>query len=186
MQPEAILTQTIKEMEKAVSHVLQEFSSIHTGKATPAMVEGVTITAYGSSMQLKEVAAITTPDARTISIQPWDKSVLKEIEKTLLVQNLGFTPTIMGDKVYCPLPELSRERRQDLAKVCHNYAEQGKVSVRAARRDGMEALKKIEKDKLISEDDRKRFEKRVQDETDAHVAKIEKHLKDKEADLMKV
>lgn len=186
MQPDAILSQASKEMEKAVSHLLHEFASIHTGKATPAMVENVVITVYGSSMQLKEVAAITTPDARTISIQPWDKSVLKEVEKSLLAQNLGFTPTIMGDKVFCPLPDLSRDRRLDLVKVCHGYGEQAKVSVRAARRDAMDALKKLEKDKLLSEDDRKRFEKKVQDETDGHVGKIDKCFKDKEADLLKV
>ncbi|MFB9900804.1 ribosome recycling factor [Cerasicoccus arenae] len=173
-------------MKKAVDHTLHEFGTIHTGKASPAMVEGVHVDAYGSMMALKEVAAITTPDSRTISVQPWDKTVLKAVEAALLKANLGFTPNIMGDKVYCPLPELSKERRKDLVKMCHNLAEHGKVGIRAARRDGMDGIKQSEKDKTISEDDRKLYEKEIQSETDKAVKEIDDHLKRKEEELMKV
>ncbi|MEO0795637.1 MAG: ribosome recycling factor [Verrucomicrobiota bacterium] len=186
MEPDQIVSQTTAHMKKAVDHTLHEFGTIHTGKASPAMVETVQVDAYGSMMPLKEVAAITTPDSRTISIQPWDKTVLKGVESALLKANLGFTPTIMGDKIFCPLPELSKERRKELVKMCHNLAEQGKVGVRAARRDGMDGIKQAEKDKAISEDDRKLYEKEIQDHTDKSVKEIDQHLKHKEEELMKV
>lgn len=186
MDADEILTQATDSMKKAVDHALHEFSTIHTGKASPAMVEGVQVEAYGSMMALKEVAAITTPDSRTISVQPWDKTVLKNVESALLKANLGFTPNIMGDKVFCPLPELSKERRQQLVKMCHNLAEQGKVGVRSARRDAMDGIKQAEKDKDISEDDRKLYEKEIQSETDKFTKEIDEHLKHKEEELMKV
>lgn len=186
MDPDEILMTASDSMKKAVDHTLHEFSTIHTGKASPAMVETVQVDAYGSMMALKEVAAITTPDARTISVQPWDKTVLKSVEAALLKANLGFTPNIMGDKIFCPLPELSKERRKDLVKMCHNLAEQGKVGVRSARRDAMDAIKAAEKEKEISEDDRKLYEKEVQAETDKYTKDIEEHLKSKEAELLKV
>lgn len=186
MEPDQIVSAAADSMKKAVEHTLHEFSTIHTGKASPAMVETVQVEAYGSMMPLKEVAAITTPDARTISVQPWDKTVLKGVESALLKANLGFTPTIMGDKVFCPLPELSKERRKDLVKMCHGLAEQGKVGVRAARREGMDGIKQCEKDKAISEDDRKAYEKDIQADTDQYTKAIDDHLKAKEDELMKV
>ncbi len=186
MDADEILTLASDSMKKAVEHTLHEFSTIHTGKASPAMVETVQVDAYGSMMALKEVAAITTPDSRTISVQPWDKTVLKAVESALLKANLGFTPNIMGDKVFCPLPELSKERRKDLVKMCHGIAEQGKVGVRAARRDGMDGIKAAEKEKSISEDDRKLYEKEIQAETDKYTKEIDEQLKHKEEELMKV
>jgi len=186
MEPDQIVSDTIAQMKKAVDHTLHEFGTIHTGKSSPAMVESVQVEAYGSTMALRDVAAITTPDARSISVQPFDRSVIKNIESSLLKANLGFTPTIMGDKVFCPLPELSKERRKDLVKMCHTLAEQGKVGVRSARREGMDGVKKAEKDKEISEDDRKLYEKEIQDKTDKFTQEIDTHLKAKEAELMKV
>lgn len=186
MDADEILTLASDAMEKAVDHTLHEFGTIHTGKASPAMVESVQVEAYGSTMAIKEVAAITTPDSRTISVQPWDRSVLKAVEAALLKANLGFTPNIMGDKIFCPLPELSKERRKDLVKMCHNIAEQGKVGVRSARRDGMDGIKQAEKEKSISEDDRKLYEKEIQAETDKFTKQIDDHLKHKEEELMKV
>lgn len=128
-------------MKKTVEHTLSEFSSLHTGKASPSMVEGIMVDAYGSHMRLKEVAAITTPDARTIQIQPWDKSVIKDIEKALQTSKLGINPAIDGAVIRLPIPELSRERRQELAKVAQNMAEEGRVSIRHARREALETLK---------------------------------------------
>ncbi len=186
MTPSEILKMVKAEMQKALDHTLHEFNSLHTGKASPTMVESISVEAYGSTMALRDVAAIMTPDARTITIEPWDQSVLKDIEKAIQKANIGINPSIMGNKIFCPLPELSGDRRKELVKVCHGMAEQGKVGIRAARRDGMDGLKAAAKDKEISEDDQKRGEKEVQAETDKFNAEIDKHLKAKEAELMAV
>jgi ribosome recycling factor len=186
MDPKKILADSRTAMGKAVEHTLHEFSTLHTGKATPAMVESVHVDAYGSSMRLKEVAAITTPDARTITIQPWDKGLLRDIEKAIQVAKLGFNPIVQGDLIRCPVPELSRERRQDLAKVAHTQAEDGRVRIRTIRREANDVLKKAKTAGAISEDDLKRAEKDVQTEHDKFIADINKHLAAKEADLMKV
>ena len=150
------------------------------------MVETVPVEAYGSTMKLNEVAAITTPDARTISIQPFDKSTQQAIEKAIQVANLGLNPVARGATILCPLPELSGERRKEFVKMTHNLAEQGKVGVRAARREAMDTLKKMEKDKEISEDDHKRAEKDVQAETDKFVKEIDALVAAKEKELMQV
>jgi len=186
MDPKKILADARTAMTKAVEFTLHEFSSLHTGKASPSMIESLIVQAYGSSMRLKEVAAITTPDARTIQVQPWDKGLLRDIEKALQVAKLGFNPLVQGDIIRCPMPELSRERRQELAKVAHTQAEEGRVRVRTARRDANEALKKGKTAGTVSEDDLKRSEKDVQTEHDKFIAEINKHLASKEADLMKV
>ncbi len=186
MDPKKILVDARAAMTKAVEHTLHEFAALHTGKASPTMVESVQVQAYGSAMRLKEVAAITTPDARTIQIQPWDKGLLRDIEKALQIAKLGFNPLVQGDIIRCPLPELSRERRQELAKVCHTHAEEGRVRVRNARRDANDALKKAKTASAITEDDLKRYEKDVQTEHDKFIADLNKHLAAKEAELMKV
>ncbi len=173
-------------MAKAIEYTLHEFDGIHTGKATPSMVENVMVEVYGSNMRLKEVAAITTPDSSTIRVQPWDKGALKDIEKAILAANIGFTPAVMGDAVRCPIPPLSGERRKELVKVCSEMAEHGRVRVRNIRRDAMDAFKKLQKDSAITEDDLKRTEKDVQNLTDKSIAQINKALADKEAELQKV
>lgn len=187
MESAALLKETKLKMDKAVEHALREFSTIHTGKASPAMVENVVVEAYGSMMKLKEIAAIMTPDARTISIQPWDKSVTQEIAKAIVKANVGLNPVVDGSQlIRCPIPELSRERRQDLVKNTHGMAERSKVRIRDIRREAMDALKKKQKDGKITEDDLKRFEKDVQHATDNHIEDVEKHLANKEAELMKM
>lgn len=186
MSTENVISQAKAAMAKAVDHTISEFNTIHTGKASPAMVETISVEAYGSTMKLNEVAAITTPDARTISIQPFDKSTQQAIEKAIQVANLGLNPIARGATILCPLPELSGERRKELVKMTHNLAEQGKVGVRAARRDAMDTLKKLEKDKEISEDDHKRAEKEVQAETDKFAKEIETLVATKEKELLQV
>jgi ribosome recycling factor len=186
MTPEAIIKRTRSEMQKALDHTLHEFSTIHTGKASPSMVENVMVEAYGSSMRLMEVAAITTPDARTISIQPWDKGVTKAVEKAIQTAGLGLNPIIRGTVIVCPLPDLSGERRKELVKMASQLAEAGRVGIRAARQDGMSAMKQGLKDKLFSEDDAKRGEKEVQTATDEFVKKIDNAFKDKETELTTV
>lgn len=171
-------------MQHSVEHALHEFSSIHTGKASPSMVEGVSVEAYGSHMRLKEVAAITTPDSRTIQIQPWDKSMVVPIEKAIQTANIGINPSVDGGLIRLPLPELNRERRQELVKVAHQMAEEGRISVRHARRDGLEALKKLQKSGEISEDDQKRYDKEIKAETDKAIKEIADHLAHKEQELL--
>ena len=173
-------------MKKAIDHTFYEFSTIHTGKASPAMVESVMVEAYGSTVPLKGCAAITTPDPRLIQIQPWDKSLTRAIEKALQLANIGINPVVDGNVIRMPFPELSRERRQEFAKTAHRLAEEGRVAVRHARRDAMETAKKQKKDGKISEDDEKRIEKEVQAATDKAIKDIDTALANKERELMTV
>ena len=175
-----ILNDVQAKMKKAVDHTLHEFSSIHTGKATPAMVEGVMVDAYGTQMRLKDCAAITTPDARMIQIQPWDANLTKSVEKAIQIANLGFNPMIDGKIVRISLPDMSRERRQEFVKTAHRLAEEGRVHVRNVRRDGLEAGKKAK----LPEDDSKRLEKDVQAATDKSISEINDHLAKKEKELL--
>lgn len=169
-------------MKKAVDHTLQEFSTIHTGKASPSMVESVMVEAYGTQMRLRDCAAITTPDARLIQIQPWDAGLTKAVEKAIQVANLGLNPIVDGKLVRVPLPEMSRERRQEFAKTAHRLAEEGRVQVRNVRRDTLEALKKAK----LPEDETKRLEKDIQHATDHSIADINDALARKEKDLLTV
>lgn len=169
-------------MKKALDHTLAEFNSIHTGKATPSMVEGVMVEAYGTQMRLRDCAAITTPDARMIQIQPWDAGLAKAVEKAIQAANLGFNPVVDGKLVRVPLPEMSRERRQEFVKTAHRLAEEGRVQVRNSRRDALEAVKKAK----LPEDEAKRLEKDIQQATDRTIADINAHLARKESDLLAV
>jgi len=185
MEPKEILKKMNVEMKQAVDHTLHEFSSLHTGKASPAMLDGVKVQAYGSTVSMKEVAAVTTPDARTIMVQPWDKSIIQDVEKSIRNANLGLNPIVDGGILRVPVPELTGERRQELAKTAGNMAEEGRVRIRHARRDALDELKK-EKDSGLPEDDFKRLEKDVQKAHDDYIAEINEHLAHKEADLKKV
>ena len=185
MEPNEIIKSMNADMKKAVDHTLHEFSSLHTGKATPAMLDGVKVHAYGSTVSMKEVAAVTTPDARTIMVQPWDKSVIQDIEKAIQEANLGLNPLIDGGILRVPVPELTGERRQELAKTAGSMAEEGRVRVRQARRDALDLLK-AEKSDGLPEDDFKRYEKDVQKAHDDAISEINEHLASKETDLKKV
>jgi ribosome recycling factor len=182
----ATLTDAQARMKKAVDHTLHEFSTIHTGKASPSMVESVQVEAYGSMMPLKGCAAITTPDPRMIQVQPWDKGLLRAIEKALQMANIGVNPIVDGTLIRLPFPELSKERRQEFVKAAQRLAEEGRVGVRHVRRDAMEAAKKLKKEGKISEDDEKRLEKDVQAATDKAIKDIDTSLAHKEKDLMTV
>ncbi|MFP4157749.1 MAG: ribosome recycling factor [Opitutales bacterium] len=185
MEPKEILKSLNDDLKKAVEHTLHEFNSLHTGKATPAMLDGVRVHAYGSTVTLKEIAAVTTPDARTIMVQPWDKSVIRDVEKGIQEANLGLNPLIDGGILRVPVPELTGERRQELAKTAGSMAEDGRVRVRQARRDALDLLKSAKEDGL-PEDDVKRHEKEVQKGHDEAIAEINEHLAAKEADLKKL
>jgi ribosome recycling factor len=180
--PHPILTDTLAKMKKAVDYTLHEFSSIHTGKATPAMVEGVMVEAYGSMVRLKECAVISTPDARLIQIQPWDASLTKAVEKAIQMANLGFNPIGDGKIVRVPLPDMSKERRLEFVKTANRLAEEGRVHVRNARRDAFDAVKKAK----LPEDEAKRIEKDIQSTTDKSIKDINEHLAHKEKDLLTV
>ncbi len=177
-----LLNEANAKMKKALDFTLHEFSSIHTGKATPVMVEGVMVEAYGSQMRLKECAAITTPDSRMIQIQPWDASLTKAIEKAIQVANLGFNPVVDGKIVRVPLPDMSRERRQEFVKTAARIAEEGRVHIRNVRRDVMESVKKAK----LPEDETKRLEKDVQAATDKAIKDIGEHYTAKEKELLAV
>ena len=181
-----ILNDAQTRMKKTVDHTLHEFSTIHTGKASPAMVESIQVEAYGSMMPLKGCAAITTPDPRMIQVQPWDKGLLRAIEKALQMANIGVNPVVDGSLIRLPFPDLSRERRQEFVKTAHRLAEEGRVSVRHIRRDAMEGAKKLKKDGKISEDDEKRLEKDVQASTDKAIKDIDGALAAKEKELLTV
>jgi ribosome recycling factor len=177
-----ILTDAQTRMKKAVDHTLHEFSTIHTGKASPAMVENVVVEAYGSTMPLKQCAAITTPDARLIQIQPWDQGLGKAIAKAIIDANLGFNPIIDSKVIRVPLPEMSRERRQEFVKTAHKLAEDGRVHVRNVRHGALDTLKKAK----LPEDETKRLEKDIQAATDKSIAEINAHLATKEKELLTV
>jgi ribosome recycling factor len=177
-----ILTETETKMKKAVDHTLHEFDNIHTGKATPAMVESIPVEAYGSSMRIKDCAAISTPDSRMIVIQPWDKGTIQAIAKGIQLANIGLNPQVDGNLVRVPLPDMSRERRLEFIKVANRLAEEGRVGVRNVRRDGLENLKKAK----LPEDDSKRLEKEIQAVTDKAITEIATHLAHKEKDLLTV
>ena len=177
-----LLTDASAKMKKALDHTIHDFASIHTGKATPTMVEGVMVEAYGSQMRLKECAAITTPDARMIQIQPWDASLVKAIEKAIQVANLGFNPVVDGKIVRVPLPDMSRERRLEFVKTASRIAEEGSVQIRNIRRDIMETVKKSK----FPEDESKRLEKDIQAATDKAIKDIGEHFTAKEKELLAV
>jgi ribosome recycling factor len=177
-----ILTDAQTRMKKSVDHTLHEFSTIHTGKASPAMVESIMVEAYGGMQALKACAAITTPDPRMIQVQPWDKSLTRAIEKALQQANIGVNPVVDGNLIRLPFPDLSRERRLEFVKTAHRLAEEGRVHVRNVRRDVHEQAKKAK----LPEDEAKRLEKDIQAATDKAIKDIDTHLAHKEKELVTV
>ena len=188
MEAEEILLETEDTMQKGVDYVLHEMSTVRTGKANPSLVEGIDVhvASYGSSMKLKQLAMISTPDPRMITVNPFDPSTLKEIEKALSESKLGINPSIDGKIIRLPIPELSHERRENLVKVVKDMAEQGRVRVRASRHDGMDKLKAGLKASDITEDNFHDFEKQVQTLTDKYVKSINEHFDHKEKEILTV
>ena len=184
MTNKEILRNSEEKMRKAVDSVAREFSEIRTGRASPNLVEGLHIDYYGTPTLLKQLASISVPDVHLIVIQPWDPAAIVEIEKAIMKSNLGITPSNDGKVVRLSIPALSRERRQELAKVVHDMAEEGRVSMRTIRREGRESLDKLEKDKLISEDDKFRSIDELQKIVDKYIAKVEELLKNKEKEIL--
>ena len=170
-------------MVKAVEAVRREFSTVRTGKATTSLLDLVKVDAYGSEMPLNQVASVATPEPKLLTIQPWDKSLLKAVEKAILASDLGLTPSNDGNLIRLPLPPLTEERRRELVKVVHKFAEEGRVAIRHAR---TEAISRIKKTEHVSEDDQKHAEKDVQKLHDDHLKQVEEVVKAKETEIMEV
>jgi ribosome recycling factor len=186
MTADEILLETEEAMEKAVEYMVHEFASVRTGKASPALVENIDVAAYGTSMKLKQLALITTPEPRLLLIQPFDASVTRDIEKAINESKVGITPAVDGKLIRLPVPELSEERRKDLVRTTRQMAEEARVRVRASRRTGIDQVKKAEKEGELTEDDRRNLEDEIQKLTDRYVKDVDQQLESKEVDIMRV
>lgn len=177
---------TEKKMNKSVSSLGHEFTKIRTGRANTSFLDHVMVDYYGNLTQLSQVASITASDARTLSITPWDKSMIAAIEKAILTSDLGLNPVTAGQVIRVPMPALTEARRKELIKIVKNEAEQARVSIRAARRDANQQTKDLLKDKLITEDEERRCSDWVQKTTDKYIAEIDAMLGIKEKDLLEI
>lgn len=173
-------------MIKTEQVVINEFAGVRTGKASPALVENILVEVYDSHMRIRELAGITTPEPRTLAIQPWDNASLHPIEKAILKANLGLTPSIQGRAIRIFFPELSQERRQEFVKIVRKMAEDGRVAIRHVRRDAMDQLKKHGHDSGVTEDEVEHAERELQKLTDEYAGKIDQHLAHKEKEIMTV
>ena len=175
-----------KRMEKSLDHLAEEFSAVRAGRANAKVLDRITVEYYGSETPLNGVATISTPDARTLVIQPWDTNLLKEIQKAIQASDLGINPQNDGKVIRLIFPQLTEERRKDLTKQVKKYAEDAKVAMRNIRRDGMDYIKKLKKNSEITEDDQKKAEKDLQDMLDKYVKKADEALAAKEKELMSI
>ena len=175
-----------RRMAGSVQALKQEFGGLRTGRASTSLVDHVQVEAYGSHMPLNQVATVSVPEARMISVQVWDRSMVHAVEKAISAANLGLTPATEGQTLRLRIPELNEERRKELVKVAHKYAEAAKVAVRHVRRDGLDIAKKLEKNHEISEDDQERIANDVQKATDATIAEIDQLLAAKEKEILTV
>jgi ribosome recycling factor len=181
-----ILLEAEDKMIKTEQVVVNEFSGVRTGKASPSLVENIVVEVYGSNMRIRELAGITTPEPRSLAIQPWDANSVHPIEKAIQKANLGLNPAVQGKLIRIFFPELSQERRQEFVKIIKKMTEDGRVAIRHVRRDAMDQLKKHGHDSGITEDEEKQAEKDLQKLTDDYIAKIDQHLAHKEKDIMTV
>jgi len=173
-------------MDKAVSALKEEFAGLRTGRASASLLDPVQVEAYGSTMPLNQVAAISVPEPRMITVNVWDRGMVVSVEKAIRAAGLGLNPVVDGQTLRIPIPPLTEERRREIAKLAGKYAEQQRVAVRNVRRDANDELKKAEKDGLISQDDLERLEAEVQKDTDAAIKRIDEALKAKEREIMQV
>ena len=175
-----------RRMEGAIEAFRKDLSGLRTGRASAALLEPVTVEAYGSKMHLKEVATVSVPEPRMISVQVWDRGMVKAVEKGIRESGLGLNPQTEGQVLRVPIPDLSAERRQELVKVAHKYAEQARVAVRNVRRDGMDMLKKAEKAGEVSQDEQKAQSEKIQALTDQHIKLLDEALAAKEKEITQV
>ncbi len=186
MSRDDILLEAEMLMEKSVDYMVHEFASVRTGKASPGLVENVDVHAYGSTMKLKQLALITTPEARLLVVQPFDAGTVQDIERALRESKIGITPAIDGKIIRLPIPELSEERRKELVRSLHKMAEEARVRVRANRRTALDEAKKLKAAGGLTEDGFRDVEDEVQKLTDRFVKSVDDDLKHKEAEILKV
>ena len=181
-----VLSKYRDRMDKAVAALKEEFASLRTGRASANLLDQISVEAYGSSMPINQVGAISVPEARMITVSIWDKAMVIPVEKAIRSSNLGLNPVVDGQTLRIPIPPLTEERRKDLAKVAAKYAEQQRIAVHNVRRDANDDLKKAEKDGAINQDEHKRMEGEVQKLTDEAIKRIDEALKAKEQEIMHV
>jgi len=175
-----------KRMDGALTALQHEFGGLRTGRASPSLLDPIKVDAYGAESPLTSVASVSVPEPRMISVNVWDKSVVSAVDKAIRSANLGLNPIVDGQTLRIPIPPLTGERRQELAKIASKYAEQQRIAVRNIRRDAMDHLKKLEKDHVISEDEHKKQGAEVQKATDDHIKKVDDLLRHKEEEIMQV
>jgi ribosome recycling factor len=180
------LNELKRRMQGATQALKHELGGLRTGRASASMVEPVQVEAYGSHMPLNQVATVSVPEPRLLSVQVWDRSMVKAVEKAIVDSNLGLSPATEGQVIRLRIPELNQERRKELVKVAHKYAEAARVAVRHVRRDGLDTVKKLEKNHEISEDDQKRFDTDIQKATDSVISEIDQLLAAKEKEILTV
>ena len=181
-----IINELERKMSKSIESYETELTTVRAGRANPTILDQFTVDYYGTETPIKQVASISVPDARLLVIQPWDASLITPIEKVLLASNLGITPSNDGKVIRLPFPALTEDRRKELVKVVKGYGENSKIAIRNLRRDGLDKLKKLEKDKEISEDELRQAEEEVQKVTDKFIKKVEDITKLKEKELMEI
>ena len=183
---EQVLTETSRKMDRAIESLKQELSTLRTGRSTPSLVENLMVDYYGTATPLKQIASISAPDPRAILVQPWDKGSLREIEKSLMKSEMGFNPSNDGNNITVPIPPLNQERRQELVRLLKKKIEDGKVVIRNVRRDGQESLRKMEREKALSQDQNRRAQEQLQKATDGHTKEVDAVAISKEAEIMQV
>ena len=181
-----VLAEAERKMGQSIVAMRRDISSIRTGRAAPALIEDLIVDYYGAPTPLKQLASISAPDARAIMVQPWDRQALRDIERSLTRSDLGFNPSNDGNVITVPVPPLTRERRQEMVRLLKRKAEDSKVAVRNVRRDGVDSLRKMERDKAISQDENRRSQDALQKTTDAHIKSIDEVAAAKEAEIMEV
>lgn len=186
MDKETVILEAEDRMHKAVGNMDKEFTKLRTGRASSTLVEDIKVDYYGTPTPISQLASVAVPDSRTVTIQPWDKGGFAAVEKAILKSDLGLTPVNDGKIIRISIPPLTEERRKDLVKVSRKYAEDAKVAVRNVRRDANDQLKKLEKDKVISEDEQKKAGEDVQKLTDKYVAEADKKCQAKEKEIMDI
>ena len=183
---EQVLGDVDVRMDRTLEAFKRDLNQLRTGRATPSLIENVSVDYYGSATPLKQIASISAPDARAIMVQPWDRGSLREIEKSLQRSEMGFNPSNDGTVITVPIPPLTNERRQEMVKLLRRKAEDGKVSLRNVRRDGLETLRKMERDKDLSQDENHRAQDQLQKVTDSHTKQIDETASAKEAEILQV
>ncbi len=183
---EDVLAEAERKMGQSIEAMRRDIGTLRTGRATPALIEDLSVSYYGSPTPLKQIASISAPDARAIMVQPWDKQSLRDIERSLTQSDMGFNPSNDGNVITVPIPPLTQERRREMVRLLKRKAEDSKVAVRNVRRDGVDSLRKMERDKSISQDENRRSQDTLQKTTDTHIKSIDEVTAAKEGEIMQV